>query len=275
MPTFRTYTTGPDDAPAVVFLHGFMGSAADFAPVVSKLVDRMGERLRCVRVDLPGHGSAPLAASTLSMPALATQLRGEVLAPLGRPALVGYSMGGRLALQTALDHPGAVGELVLVSTSPGITDEAARAERRRADRERAARIRADYDAFLDAWYRLPIFGELLEAPGHVAMLDRRRQNDPESMARTIVEFSPGRQPSNWGRLDALEAATWLVGADDPKYAALGDDLAAAGHRVIAAADAAHALHVERPDWLVDQIRSIYSSSPCRQVNSSSAGISSF
>ncbi len=260
MTTFRTYITGPDHAPAVVFLHGFMGSAADFGPVVNKLVgrpgNRLGERVRCVRVDLPGHGSAPPAATELSLPALATQLREQVLEPLGRPALVGYSMGGRLALQTALDHPQAVGELVLVSTSPGIADEAARAERRRADRERAARIRADYAAFLDAWYRLPIFGELHNTPGYVAMLDRRRQNDPESMARTIVELSPGRQPSNWNRLDALEDTTWLVGADDPKYAALGDELAAVGHRVIAAADAAHALHVERPDWLTDQIRAI-------------------
>lgn len=250
MTMFETRICGCQDARPIVFLHGFMGSAADFSVIAEKLSDRF----LCIGVDLPGHGSAALPDAELSMPELAESLRADVLEPLDRPALVGYSMGGRLALQTALDHPDTIEKLVLISTSPGLDDEDARRERRHKDRERAASIRADYDVFLDAWYRLPIFGALRHADRYPDMLERRRQNDPTAMARVICELSPGLQPSNWHKLDRLRDTTWLVGADDPKYAALGRKLADAGHDVIQADNAAHALHVERPEWLSEQLR---------------------
>jgi 2-succinyl-6-hydroxy-2,4-cyclohexadiene-1-carboxylate synthase len=252
MSTFTTYTTGRADARPVVLIHGFMGSAADFGD----LVEVLGDEHHCVRVDLPGHGDQPLGDAELSLPDLADALRTEILDELDQPVLVGYSMGGRLALQTALDHPDAVDKLVLVSTSPGIPDEDARRERRAKDRERAAELRQDYPAFLDRWYRLPIFGELGQHSNFEAMLARRLQNDREAMARVIVELSPGRQPSNWHRLDDLDATTWLVGADDPKYAALGARLHGVGHDVGIAEHAAHALHVERPNWLAEQLEAL-------------------
>lgn len=242
MKLFQSHTSGLDDARVVVFLHGFMGCAADFAPVAA----RVEERFRCVRVDLPGHGEAPRAGAELSLPGLAERLVAEVLEGFDRPTLVGYSMGGRLALQVALDSPDALERLVLISTSPGIEGEEARRERRRVDRKRAEKIRDDYEAFLDNWYRLPIFGDLRQAPGYEAMLERRLRNDPEEMARVIVELSPGRQPSNWGRLGQLDDATWVVGGEDPKYAAMGGELNEAGRDVVIVDGAAHALHVEEP-----------------------------
>jgi 2-succinyl-6-hydroxy-2,4-cyclohexadiene-1-carboxylate synthase len=245
MTDFSIDETGPADAPAVVFLHGYMGSSADFEAVAKPLADRY----RCVCVDLPGHGDTPWPDHELSIPDLTDTLRHQVLSRFEAPTLVGYSMGGRIALQTALDHPEAVGNLVLVSTSPGIDDEATREQRRAKDRERAADIRADFAGFLHAWYQLPIFGELSETPGYAAMLERRLQNDPEAMARVVVELSPGRQPSNWHRLGELENARWIVGAQDPKYRALGEKLRGDGHQVVVAEGAAHAVHVECARWL--------------------------
>jgi 2-succinyl-6-hydroxy-2,4-cyclohexadiene-1-carboxylate synthase len=237
-----------------------MGDAADFDAVTAHLNDRF----HCVRIDLPGHGAAALrrekipADAGLSLATLAKAFRAQVLDPLvqnklARPTLVGYSMGGRLALQTALDYPEAVGKLVLVSTSPGITDQQARKRRRAKDRVRAASILSDFDGFLDTWYQLPIFGDLSQTPGYAAMLHRRLRNRPEALARIIVELSPGRQPSNWHRLDALQNTTWIVGADDPKYRTLGQRLQDDGYQVVIQPNAAHALHVEHPEWLARKI----------------------
>lgn len=254
MSDFATYASGPMDAPAIVFVHGFMGCARDFEAIAAEL-DR---DFRCVRVDLPGHAGLALPAAPQGMAKLARSLRHEVLDPLAdagaKPSVVGYSMGGRLALQTALDWPDALAQAIFVSTSPGIAQPAARQQRRRQDAERAERIIDDFDGFLDHWYRLAIFGQLRAHEGFEAMLARRLQNRPEDLARVIVDLSPGRQPSHWDRLDRLANARWIVGAEDPKYAALGQELASRGHQVVAAQEAAHAVHVERAAWLAAQIR---------------------
>lgn len=246
-------------APTLVFLHGFMGGPADYAP----MIERLGRRYRCIGVELAGHGKTPLPDTSISLRQLARPLREDVLAPLGRPTLVGYSMGGRLALQCALDYPESVANLVLISTSPGIEDAAQRELRRAQDALRATRICQEFDAFLADWYRLPIFGGLRNTSGFEAMLARRKAQNPAAIARVITELSPGLQPSNWPRLDALRGdapkTTWLVGADDPKYHQLGQKLAALDHQVRTAAHAAHALHIERPEWCAQQIEMLVES----------------
>lgn len=246
----ETHNVGPAEARALVFIHGFMGSGADFEAIAAEL----GGRFRCVLVDLPGHGRASLPGEPLSMAALAEALCEQVLAPLDDPIVLGYSMGGRLALQASLDHPEFVGQTVLVSTSPGISEPQARQARRRADRRRAARIRDDFDAFLRDWYRLELFGDLCHSASFAATRRRRRRNDADDMARVIVELSPGRQPSNWARVGELEHVTWLVGDQDVKYLALGDRLRQRGQKVVVCPKAAHSLHLERPAWLADWLR---------------------
>jgi 2-succinyl-6-hydroxy-2,4-cyclohexadiene-1-carboxylate synthase len=75
--------------------------------------------------------------------------------------LAGYSLGGRIALYTSLRFPDFVRALVLESTSPGIADPAARQERVRADEQRAEDIASfGIRAFVDDWYRQPLFRSL-------------------------------------------------------------------------------------------------------------------
>src|SRR5690554_87855 len=232
-----------------------MGGPADYAPMVA----RLGARFRCIAVELAGHGDVALPDAPLTLHSLARQLRDDILKPLKNPTLIGYSMGGRLALQCALDDPQSAAKLVLISTSPGIEDADTRSQRRAQDELRAARIHADFDAFLNDWYRLAIFGRLREDAGFTTMLARRRLQNPTAIARVIAELSPGLQPSNWRRLDALRADTpatlWLMGAEDTKYHALAERLAADGHALCVADRAAHALHLERPAWVAAQIES--------------------
>src|SRR5436309_3091100 len=111
-------------APDVVFLHGFTHTGASWDPVVAAL----GERYRALAPDIRGHGSAS-ARSPVSLEAVLDDL--AALAP-ARFTLVGYSMGGRLALHAALALGARIDRLVLISSSPGLADPGERATRRAA-----------------------------------------------------------------------------------------------------------------------------------------------
>jgi len=120
-----------------VFVHGFTQTAASWAPVM----ELMSADTRSLAVPVAGDFTA--AAATLDV---------------GPATYAGYSQGGRLCLQLALDRPGVVDRLVLVSASPGIAAEPARTARREADERLAREIERDgVDAFLERWLSQPLF----------------------------------------------------------------------------------------------------------------------
>lgn len=95
-------------SPPVVLLHGASGNAATW------LLDEWGDALA---LDLPGRGRTPGPALT-SVEALANWLVAELARrDLRQAVLVGHSLGGAVALQAALDHPAALGGIVLVSAA--------------------------------------------------------------------------------------------------------------------------------------------------------------
>jgi pimeloyl-ACP methyl ester carboxylesterase len=99
--------------PPVVLLHGLGATKASFLPTVAALADSH----RVIAVDLPGFGDSakPLTAA-YDAPFFADSVI-ALLDALGleRAALVGNSMGGRIALEAALRHPSRVGRLVLLA----------------------------------------------------------------------------------------------------------------------------------------------------------------
>jgi 2-succinyl-6-hydroxy-2,4-cyclohexadiene-1-carboxylate synthase len=256
MPALLHHTeTGPPDAPPLVLLHGFLGRAQDWRGVAEGL----GGRFRCVALDLPGHGrSAGLPAEAYTwggtLDAVAATL--DALG-LDRFRLVGYSMGGRLALGFALRHPRRAVRLVVVGASPGLRTEAARAERAALDEQRARALEAGLGAFLQVWYRMPLFAALEARPAlREALVANRLRQDPAELARALRGSSAGRMPDLWPHLDALGAPTLAVaGAKDPKFADLAHRMAAAGAPVVPLVlpDAGHLVPLEQPALLADAV----------------------
>src|SRR5687768_14571218 len=123
--------SGSPGHPAVLFLHGFMGSSADWQDVVAATMDLA----YCIALDLPGHGSSlgltPEAYTMEGTTQAAVQTLDEL--EVERPAIAGYSMGGRLALYLALRYPERCAGLFLESTSPGLESGEERKARREAD----------------------------------------------------------------------------------------------------------------------------------------------
>src|SRR5918998_1795147 len=181
-----SYTvSGDPHRPVTLFLHGFMGSGANWAETISAL----DERFYCVAPDLPGHGrSLGLTPEDYTIEGAAKMLR-ELLDGLeiSSNAIVGYSMGGRLALYLALRHPERCSGLFLESASPGIEDPAERLARRRADEERARRLESgDLASFLEDWYRQPLFASLARREEILDQtIQARLRNDPRGLARWV------------------------------------------------------------------------------------------
>jgi len=132
----------------------------------------------------------------------------------------GYSLGGRLALQIAIDQPDQVSALILVSTTPGLVDSAEREERNRRDRELADWVEAHtVEEFLDRWLVQPVFGGADRPRDH-------RLGSSAQIAQQLRTLGPGVHPPLWGQLRSLEMPVAIVaGAEDAKYLAIAEAMA--------------------------------------------------
>jgi 2-succinyl-6-hydroxy-2,4-cyclohexadiene-1-carboxylate synthase len=216
------HARGEPSDPPVVFLHGFMGAGADWLPIA----ENYANRFFCLMPDLPGHGhnihlplAQPLDFDSVvnGLNLLLEQLN------LDRISLVGYSLGGRIALYAALKFPQKIRSLVLESCHAGIVDEQARRERAEADdRQAEAVLTHGLETFVERWYEMDLFRTLQSQSQLLAEIkEKRKKNDPRWVAKTLKELSPGRQPPLWTKLGALPMPVLLIaGTLDTKYTEL-------------------------------------------------------
>ncbi len=253
-PSWPVQTWGDRSRPALVLLHGFMGTARDWDAALPAL----SPRFWCVAPELPGHGRRRLGGP-LEMGAWAGALAATIRAQgLSRAHLMGYSMGGRLALRAAIEAPEVVDRLVLEGTSAGIEGSAERLARAAQDDALAALIRVEgLEVFLRRWYGAPLFESLGREPGRLeAVIAARADQDPESMARIIAGMSPGRQRSEWDRLGGVRCPTLIVAGElDEKYRGLGARMVGlmGSARQAIVEGAGHNAHLERPGAFVDRV----------------------
>jgi len=251
-------TWGRPTNPSIVFLHGFLGAGSDWGEIAGPLA----EDYFCVCPDLPGHGANITRDfdAQLSIPQLALELRAlcDVLG-LNAPIVVGYSLGGRVALAAAVQHPQFMRALMLESTSAGLDIEAERQARASTDDARAAVLLADgIAAFMRKWYAAPLFESLQMRPQLLAKLQAARIcNDARWMGKVMSELSPGRAASVWAELPSVRLRTLLLaGALDVRYTESAQRMCAAMPNAICTvvADAGHNVHLEQPTAYIQALR---------------------
>ena len=234
----------------IVALHGFTGSASTWRNLANSLPN-----VRIVAIDLMGHGKTmvPESASRFSMDEqvkdleeIFTQLR------LEKFTLLGYSMGGRIALSYALAYPERIERLMLESASPGLRTSKERIERCQRDNMLADKIEMNGIAsFVDAWENIPLFESQKRLPESVqhALRKERLAQCEAGLAGSLRGIGTGMQPSNWPFLGQLDMPVLLItGSMDEKFCKIATEITAlcknAQH--VTVNDAGHAIHVENP-----------------------------
>jgi 2-succinyl-6-hydroxy-2,4-cyclohexadiene-1-carboxylate synthase len=228
--------------PTVLLLHGFTHTGSSWDPVVAAL----GERYRVLAPDIRGHGAAA-DVDPATLEALLADIDG--LAP-GEPfVLVGYSMGGRIALHAAIAKPARIRRLVLIGASPGIADATDREQRRLADERLADDVeRSTIEEFAGRWARTPVLAGMPADVAECVAADRLR-NKPSGLARALRGLGTGALPSLWDRLGELPMpVTLVVGERDRKFRAIAREMAASigSGDVVTVAGVGHAVHLEAP-----------------------------
>ena len=241
---------------ALVLLHGFSGDAASWRDVIKRLADRF----QVYAFDLLGHGAsdAPADVASYRIEAVAADIIDllEQLAVMN-PCLLGYSMGGRLALFLACEYPGRLRALILESAAPGLADERERAERRRQDERLAAEIEANgVEWFVAHWERLPLWSTQSKALLR-AQRKQRLNNRARGLANSLRGMGAGAQPNLWGQLPDIALPTRLiVGERDEKFRRINQAMnqSIPHARLSLIPGSGHNTHLEDPDAFCQALR---------------------
>jgi 2-succinyl-6-hydroxy-2,4-cyclohexadiene-1-carboxylate synthase len=225
-------------------LHGFLGRAADWDGLRAAWPDDLPP-LRCVSL------FAAMGPDE-SLEGFGTRFARAVAAEDAAPVLLGYSLGGRLALHALLAQPGLWRGAVLISTHLGLPDPGARHDRRASDAAWADRFRAQpWETVLEEWNRREVFR------GRVQPLDRpAAPYDRNALGQALEAWSLGNQAYLAPRLTSLAMPIlWIAGADDHRYVAQGNLAVAHGARIElrCAPRAAHRVPWETPAWFAREV----------------------
>jgi len=214
----------------VLFIPGFMQRGDAWRPVAELLPERYPSRL----LDHAEH----------SFEGRLREISGS-----GADVLVGYSLGGRLALRAALRTPETYRGVVLVGATAGLEEGPMRVQRAEADEKLASWIEAmPIEDIVALWERQPLFAdqsELLveeQRPG-------RLSHDPRSLALLLRTAGQGTLDPVWDELHTFELPLLAIaGARDDGYSAAAKRIASVAPNARAAIveEAGHAPQLQRP-----------------------------
>ena len=229
-------------------LHGAVGQAADWSPLTQALAAK-GQT--CRAVDLWRF----LECEGISLRKWAAVFNAEVAAAGEEEnILLGYSMGGRLALHALLDNPSLWNKSLIISAHPGLQDERAKLERMADDAEWAGKaLTTDWNTFLQSWDQQGVLqGREPQKPDPRSKLINRRR----AIARSFMEWTLGKQDDLRSPLTKLDTPLlWLTGERDRKFTQLAQELIPSLPRArhLALPEVGHRVPWEAPNELLEQL----------------------
>ena len=238
--------------PPVVLLHGFTGSRTSWTDFVREI----NSEFCTLSFDLIGHGrsGSPAEKARYQMDQAVDDLVAAVKTiGFDKAVWVGYSLGGRTALQVWNRHPEVVSALVVEGASPGIQDNLERRSRVESDEHLATEIlERGMEWFVEYWEALPLWhsqNQTLSASMKTAIRAQRMAQREIGLANSLVGMGTGAQSWIGDDLQAITVPTLLVtGERDKKFIDISHEMAT---RISSAVRvdiglAGHAAHVENP-----------------------------
>jgi 2-succinyl-6-hydroxy-2,4-cyclohexadiene-1-carboxylate synthase len=250
--------TGP--LRTLVLLHGFTGSARSWESLLDDLVM---PGMQVIALDMLGHGQsdAPGDPARYTM----EHCQADIIATLqelgvdaGEAILLGYSMGGRIALYSAFSH--FFRALILESASPGLASALEREQRRQSDIALADSIEQEgIVAFVERWENLPLFASQSKLPIEVreALHQQRLHNRTTGLANSLRGVGTGVQPALHEQLAKLDMPVMLIAGElDTKFCTIARQIAQQLPQAILhiVPGAGHTVHLEQPERFVHFVR---------------------
>jgi 2-succinyl-6-hydroxy-2,4-cyclohexadiene-1-carboxylate synthase len=229
-------------------LHGAVGAASDWRGFSKHLAEQgistrsvdLWRFLQCESVSMPDFGKR-----------LNADAEGEVSRGQKR-ILIGYSMGGRLALHALLEG-GPWVAAVIISANPGLRDPSEASARRGSDTVWATQaLTLHWADFLEKWNSQPLLGGAMRDEREDKKLIQRRRE----IARSFVDWSVANQQPLWDKLPEIKIPVlWIAGENDAKYRAIAEE--AVSHlpnaTLAIAPNAGHRVPWENEGWLLEAI----------------------
>ena len=236
----------------VFLLHGFTGSTNDW----KEIIPHLSKKFSYAAVDLVGHGKSesPENLELYLASSIINQLH-KVIDHFTQKKfiLLGYSMGGRVALSYAAKHPDKLSGLILESVSAGITDEKLREERIRSDENIIKMIEEkSLEEFVEYWMNQDLFATLKNWPKEklAAIKNSKLKIQKMGLINSLKGFGTGVMPPLDDKLDLIKCKTYLItGELDKKFTQINSELVksfpSAKHVIVK--NAGHNVHLEKPD----------------------------
>ncbi|MBM7588352.1 2-succinyl-6-hydroxy-2,4-cyclohexadiene-1-carboxylate synthase [Bacillus pakistanensis] len=246
----------------LLFLHGFTGDTSTW----SDNVERLSKNFSCITIDIIGHGKTDSPAETYrySMRNSVEDIR-TILDTLSikKISILGYSMGGRLALAFAVQYPEYIEKLILESASPGLKTEKERKLRIQNDHKLADKLLNNgIIEFINFWENIPLFSSQKKLSSSVQEKIRKQRlnQNPLGLANSLKGMGAGEQPSYWGELYKFPFPVLLiVGEYDEKFCLIAEEMMSkiGNAHVFKVQEAGHAIHVEKPEKFGTMIEELF------------------
>lgn len=257
---FQYYAEVKGAGQPIICFHGFAENSSTWESI------QMNE-CQMVLVDLIGHGHSdkPYSPEPYALPMLLRHLH-ELIHHLGftKYCLLGYSMGGRIALAYTLTYPRSVKGLILESSSYGVCHEDNRAQRRQQDVWLAKEIQEKgVEWFNQYWSDLDLFASQSQLSQEVRakIRERRLKNAPHALANTLLGSGQGIFPCFRDQIPGLSMPTlYINGEYDEKYKKIGQqfiDLNPNIKREIIP-EVGHNTHIENPSAFMKVVNNFLS-----------------
>ncbi len=241
----------------VIFLHGLLGSQQDWDKVLKKLQNF--PQIQPLTIDLPFHGQSQ-TISCDDFNEVCQQLHNTLQTQIDRPFyLVGYSLGGRIALHYHLfqHNPLLLGTIV-EGANIGLKTENQRQVRWQNDVTWANRFETEnIENVLKDWYQQAVFSDLDFAQKQ-QLIQKRKTNDGKKIAQMLKATSLAKQPFLLEKIKTQNHLYFMIGERDQKFQAQAKQYHL-NYQLIK--NAGHNCHWENSQGFVDLLTKIIATSP--------------
>lgn len=240
----------------ILFLHGFTGCAEDWFPVFEQIPDKYN----CLALDIIGHGKSDAPGSSMhySIDSIMSQIK-YVKDHLtqNKIFLLGYSMGGRIALTYASMYPEDVKGLILEASSAGIKNDEERQKRYEEDLKLAEFIETHtMEEFIEMWHDQEIFNTQRRfSNDKLKKIKKKKASGSKTGYANILKgFSTGIMPPVHDKLKKIPLKVLLItGELDTKFTGINARLAKrffkAKHKIVR--NSGHNTHLEEPKRFIE------------------------